>query len=161
MCSYVSPAARMLNDLPMRTIRALVNGVLQEQSRQFDTRYSPTGRPSMAPEKWRRALLRQVLSTLRSERLLMEQLDDHLLCRWFVGLNMDDAIWDPTMFSKNRERLLAGEVAQAFVDHVLAQGSDARIAVVRPLHRGWDPDGGLGGAEARSAARGEVPIAAP
>jgi transposase len=119
--SYLSPEARVPKDHPLRTIRALVEEVLKERSRQFDTLASQTGRPSIAPEKLLRALLLQVLYTIRSERLLMEQLDYNLLFRWFVGLNMDDAVWDPTVFSKNRERLLAGEVAQAFFDQVLAQ----------------------------------------
>jgi len=112
---------------PLRTIRVLVDGVLNELSRQFDTLYSHTGRPSIAPEKLLRALLLQVLYTIRSERLLMEQLDYNLLFRWFVGLNMDDAVWDPTVFSKNRERLLAGEVAQMFFDQVLARAREREL----------------------------------
>ena len=127
MFSYLSPEERVPKEHPLRTIRVLVDGVLKELSRQFDTLYSHTGRPSIAPEKLLRALLLQVLYTIRSERLLMEQLDDNLLFRWFVGLNMDDAVWDPTVFSKNRERLLAGEVAQAFFEQVLAQARDHEL----------------------------------
>ena len=127
MFSYLSPEERVPKDHPLRTIRALVNGVLKELSRQFDTLYSHTGRPSIAPEKLLRALLLQILYSIRSERLLMEQLDYNLLFRWFVGLNMDDAVWDPTVFSKNRERLLAGEVAQAFFDQVLAQAREREL----------------------------------
>jgi transposase len=120
MFSDISPEERVPQEHPLRLIRALVDAVLKELSPQLDRLYSHTGRPSIAPEKWLRALLRQVLYTMRRERLLMEQLDDNLLFRWFVGLNMDDAIWDPTVVSKNRERLLAGEVAQAFFEQVLA-----------------------------------------
>jgi transposase len=117
--------------------------VLKELSRQFDTLYSHTGRPSIAPEQLLRALLLQVLYTIRSERLLMEQLDYHLLFRWFVGLNMDDAVWAPTVFSKNRERLLVGEVAHAFFEQVLAQArkrewlSDEHFTVDGTLIEAW------------------------
>jgi transposase len=105
--------------------------------------YSSTGRPSVAPEKLLRALLLQVLYTVRSERLLMEQLDYNLLFRWFVGLNMDDPIWDPSTFSKNRERLLEGEVARAFFAQVLAQArepdllSDEHFTVDGTLIQAW------------------------
>jgi transposase len=127
MFSYLSPEERVPKEHPLRAIRVLVDGVLNELSRQFDTLYSHTGRPSIAPEKLLRALLLQVLYTIRSERLLMEQLDYNLLFRWFVGLNMDDAVWDPTVFSKNRERLLAGEVAQMFFDQVLARAREREL----------------------------------
>jgi transposase len=143
MFSYLSPEERVPKDHPLRSMRALVDGVLKELSRQFDALYSHTGRPSIAPEKLLRALLLQVLYTIRSERLLMEQLAYNLLFRWFVGLNMDDAVWDPTVFSKNRERLLAGEVAQAFFDQVLAQArkrellSDDHFTVDGTLIEAW------------------------
>src|SRR5258708_4953549 len=88
---------------------------------RFAELYSGVGRPSIAPEKLLRALLLQVLYTVRSERLLMEQLDYNLLFRWFVGLEMDDPVWNATVFTKNRERLLAGDIARAFFDRVLAQ----------------------------------------
>ncbi len=100
---------------------------MKELSPQFDRLYSPTGRPSIAPETLLRALLLQVLYTIRSERLLMEQLDYNLLFRWFVGVNMDDPIWDPSTFSKNRERLLEGDVAHAFFDQVLAQAQEREL----------------------------------
>ena len=87
----------------------------------FRKLYAKTGRPSIAPEKLLRALLLQVLYSVRSERMLMEQLNYNLLFRWFVGLNMDDAIWDATVFNKNRQRLLAGDIAAAFVEAVLEQ----------------------------------------
>jgi Transposase domain (DUF772) len=95
---------RVPKDHLLSAIRALADAVLKELSRQFDTLYSHTGRPSIAPQKWLRALLLQVLYTIRSERLLMEQLDYALLFRWFVRPIMDDAVWDPTVFSKNRDR---------------------------------------------------------
>jgi transposase len=143
MFSYLSPEERVPKDHPLRAIRALVDRVLKELSGQFATLYSHTGRPSIAPEKLLRALLLQVLYTIRSERLLMEQLDYNLLFRWFVGLNMDDAVWDATVFSKNRERLLAGEVAQAFFDRVLARArergllSDDHFTVDGTLIEAW------------------------
>ena len=119
MFSYVSPEQRVPAEHPLRMIRQMVDEVLKGLSRRFDRLYSHTGRPSIPPEKLLRALLLQVLYTVRSERLLLEQLDYNLLFRWFVGLNMDDPIWDATVFSKNRERLLKGEVAQAFFEQVL------------------------------------------
>jgi transposase len=122
--SYLSPEERVPQEHPLRTIRVIVDAALKELWPQFDRMYSHTGRPSIAPEKLLRALLLQVLYTVRSERLLMEQLDYNLLFRWFVGLNMDDPVWDPSTFSKNRERLLEGEVAHAFFDQVLAQARD-------------------------------------
>jgi transposase len=121
MFSYISPEQRVPTDHPRRPIRAMVDEILRGLSPQFDARYARTGRPSIAPEKLLRALLVQLLYSVRSERHLMEQLDDNLLFRWFVGLNMDDAVWDATVFTKNRERLLAGDIAQGFFDQVLAQ----------------------------------------
>src|SRR5215475_13942708 len=106
MWSYVPMERRIPADHPLRRMRPLVDAVLRELSPQFDGLYSRVGRPSIAPEKLLRALLLQVLYTVRSERLLMEQLDYNLLFRWFVGLEMDDPSWDPTVFTKNRERLL-------------------------------------------------------
>jgi transposase len=127
MFSYLSPEERVPPDHPLRTIRQMVDAVLNELSLQFDALYSHTGRPSIAPEKLLRALLLQVLYTVRRERLLMEQLDYNLLFRWFVGLNRDDPVWDPSTFSKNRERLLEGEVAQAFFDQVLARARERQL----------------------------------
>jgi transposase len=117
--------------------------VLKELSPQFARLYSHTGRPSIAPEKLLRALLLQVLYTVRRERLLMEQLDDNLLFRWFVGLNMDDPVWDASTFSKNGERLLEGDVAHAFLAQVLAQArerallSDDHCTVDGTLSEAW------------------------
>jgi transposase len=121
MWSYMSPEQRVPQDHPLRPIRAMVDAILAELSPAVATLYSPVGRPSIPPEKLLRALLLQVLYSTRSERLLMEQLDDNLLFRWFVGLNMDDPIWDPTVFTKNCEQLVAGDIAQAFFARVLAQ----------------------------------------
>ena len=121
MFSYISPEARVPQDHPLRAIRALVDEVLAELSPRFETLYARVGRPSIAPEKLLRAQLLQVLYTVRSERQLMEQLDYNLLFRWFVGLNMDDAVWDPTVFTKNRQRLLDGDVAMAFLERVVEQ----------------------------------------
>ena len=119
--SYISPEQRVPADHPLRPIRDMVDEILRGLSPQFEALYARTGRPSIAPEKLLRALLLQLLYSVRSERQLMEQLDYNLLFRWFVGLNMDDAVWDATVFTKNRERLLAGDIAQGFFDHVLAQ----------------------------------------
>jgi transposase len=141
--SYISPEERIPPDHPLRAIRVLVDMVLKELSPQFTRLYSHTGRPSIAPEKLLRALLLQVLYTVRSERLLMEQLDYNLLFRWFVGLNMDDPIWDASTFSKNRERLLEGDVAHAFFAQVLAQArehallSDDHFTVDGTLIEAW------------------------
>src|SRR5689334_10347716 len=114
MFSYVAPERRVPRDHPLRAIRRMTDEVLQQLSRHFAELYAATGRPSVAPEKLLRALLLQVLYSVRSERLLMEQLEYNLLFRWFVGLGMDDVVWDVTVFTKNRDRLLGGDVAQAF-----------------------------------------------
>jgi transposase len=124
MFSYISPAQRVPQDHPLRAVRSMVDVVLTELSPRFQKLYSHTGRPSIPPERLLRALLLQVLYSVRSERMLMEQLDYNLLFRWFVGLTMDDPIWDPTTFTKNRDRLLSGEIAQLFFDQVLAQARD-------------------------------------
>ena len=104
MFSYLSPEQRVPADHPLRAVRALTDEALQTMSRRFASLYATTGRPSIPPEQWLRALLLQVLYTVRSERLLMEELNDNLLFRWFVGLNMDDPVWHPTTFTKNRDR---------------------------------------------------------
>ena len=121
MFSYISAERRVPTDHPLRAIRVMVDAALKELGPRFDALYAKSGRPSIPPEKLLRALLLQVLYTVRSERMLMEQLDYNLLFRWFVGLSMDDAVWDVTVFTKNRERLLAGEVAQGFFQQVVAQ----------------------------------------
>ena len=161
MFSYLSPEQRVPMDHPLRPIRQMVDAVLRGLSPQFDALYARTGRPSIPPEKLLRALLVQLLYSVRSERQLMEQLDYNLLFRWFVGLNMDDPVWDATVFTKNRERWPAGDIAQGFFDHVLAQAY-ARTDVGAALQRRRDVAQGVGqseelSAEARgSAARGRA-----
>jgi transposase len=127
MFSYVSPEARVPAGHPLRPIRAMVDVALRGLSPSFDALYKNFGRPSIAPEKLLRALLLQVLYSVRSERMLMEQLEYNLLFRWFVGLNMDDAVWVPTVFSKNRDRLLDGDIAQKFFAQVLEQAREANL----------------------------------
>src|ERR1700751_1755770 len=119
--SYVSCSARVPKDHPLRTIRRLVDGALEALSGDFAKLYAKLGRPSIAPEKLLRALLLQAFYSVRWERQLMEQLDYNLLFRWFVGLGMDAPIWDVTVFTKNRERLVEGEIASKFMAAVLSQ----------------------------------------
>src|SRR6516225_12018440 len=119
MFSYISPDKRVPQDHPLRPIRGLVDGVLEQLSPRFNRLYARAGRPSIAPEKLLRALLLQMLYSVRSERLLMEQLDYSVLYRWFVGLSLDDPVWDATTFTKNRDRLLDGDIADAFFAEVL------------------------------------------
>jgi transposase len=127
MFSYVHLEDRVPQDHPLRAVRELANEALRRISRRLSARYSHTGRPSIPPEQLLRALLLQCFYTIRSERLLMEQLDYNLLFRWFVGLEMDDPVWDATVFSKNRERLLEGDVAEAFFQAVVAQAREAGL----------------------------------
>ena len=127
MFSYVSLEERVPADHPLRTIRRITDRALEHLSPRFGTLYIHFGRPSIPPEKLLRALLLQALYTIRSERQLMEQLDYNLLFRWFVGLGMDDAVWSPTTFSKNRDRLLDGDVAAAFFDAVVEQAKLTRL----------------------------------
>src|ERR1017187_10706526 len=141
--SYVSPEQRVPADHPLRPIREMVNAVLRTLSAEFDKIYSIGGRPSIPPERLLRALLLQVLYTVRSERMMMEQLQYNLLYRWFVGLNMDDVIWDVTVFTKNRERFLDGDIAQKFFAAVLDQAraadllSDEHFTVDGTLVEAW------------------------
>jgi len=127
MFSYLSPEERVPADHPLRPVRIIVDRVLVRMDGQFQQMYSAMGRPSIAPEKLLRALLIQVLFSIRSERLLMEMLAYNLLFRWFVGMNMDEDVWVPTVFSKNRDRLLEGEIAELFFDEVLAEAKDADL----------------------------------
>src|SRR5687768_11024327 len=127
MFSYVSLEDRVPADHPLRAIRAITDHALTQLSRRFDAIYVHFGRPSIAPEKLLRALLLQALYTIRSERQLMEQLDYNILFRWFVGLGMDDPVWTPTTFTKNRDRLLDGDVATAFFQAVLIQAETAQL----------------------------------
>ena len=121
MFSYISPEQRVAADHPLRVVRRMTDEALEGMSADFAPLYSPMGRPSIAPEKLLRALLLQVFFSVRSERMLMEQLDYNLLFRWFVGLNMDEPVWDATTFSKNRQRLLDGDIAERFLAKVLEQ----------------------------------------
>ena len=121
--SYISAEARVPPDHPLRPLRQVVDAALRRLSPRFEKLYVRFGRPSIAPEKLLRALLLQVLYTIRSERQLVEQLQYNLLFQWFVGLSVDDAVWDATTFTKNRDRLLSGEIAQAFFAEVLAEAS--------------------------------------
>ena len=127
MFSYISPEGRVPADHPLRPIRRMVDRALSELSPLFETIYSHTGRRSIPPEKLLRALILQILYSIRSERMLVEQLDYNLLFRWFVGLSMDDAIWNHSVFSKNRDRLLGSEVAVEFFERVLAQAREAKL----------------------------------
>src|SRR3974390_2463132 len=127
MFSYLSPEARVPRDHPLRPIRDMVNQALAELSGEFQAMYSREGRPSIPPEKLLRALLLQILYTIRSARLLMEQLDYNLLLRWFVGLSMDDKVWDHSVFSKNQERFLDSDLAAAFFARILKQAASAGL----------------------------------
>jgi transposase len=127
MFSYLSPEARVPRDHPLRPIRDMVNKALAELSGEFQAMYSREGRPSIPPEKLLRALLLQILYTIRSARLLMEQLDYNLLFRWFVGLSMDDKVWDHSVFSKNQERFLDSDLAAAFFTRILEQAKTAKL----------------------------------
>ncbi|HWT83935.1 MAG TPA: IS5 family transposase [Candidatus Methylomirabilis sp.] len=127
MWSYIQPEQRVPQDHPLRPIRVMVDRALKELSPRFALLYSHTGRPSIPPEQLLRALLLQAFYSVRSERQLMEQLDYNLLFRWFVGLSMDDPIWDPTVFTKNRDRLFQGDIAQAFFTAVLTQARQANL----------------------------------
>src|SRR5207245_10725623 len=133
MFSYVSPEKRVPTDHPLRPIRAMVDSILKEMSPQFAKRYADVGRPSIAPERLLRVLLLQIFYSVRSERLLMEQLQYNLLFRWFVGMAMDEAVWNHAVFSKNRERLLNEEIAEGFFQRVLERAkpdmSDGRFTV--------------------------------
>ncbi len=124
MFSYISPEDRVPRDHPLRVIRDLVDPILVRMSPQFEWLYSRCGRRSIAPEKLLRALLLQVLYTIRSERQLMEQIDYNILYRWFVGLNLDDPVWVPTVFTKNRDRLLRGQIADVFMAEVIQAAED-------------------------------------
>src|ERR1041384_2713902 len=121
MYSYLSPEQRVRENHPLRTIRAMADGALKNMSERFDAMYARTGRPSIPPEKLLRAQLIQMLYSVRSERLLMEEIDYSMLFRWFVGMNLDEPVWDVTVFTKNRNRLLEGEVAREFLCEIVQQ----------------------------------------
>src|SRR6516225_5225850 len=121
MYSYINVEDRIAQNHPLRGIRAMVDCCLKEMSLHFEALYARRGRPSIPPERLLRALLLQALYAIRSEIQLMEQIDYNLLFRWFVGLNPDDAVWDVTVFTKNRDRMMAGEVSQRLLTAVLQQ----------------------------------------
>jgi transposase len=141
--SYISAEARVPKDHPLRTIRELVRDVLGELNRNLSRLYASEGRPSIPPEQLLSALLLQVFYGIRSERQLMEQLDYNLLYRWFVGLSPDDPVWDPTVFTKNRERLQTGEVFAKFMNKLLNHPqvrpllSDEHFSVDGTLIEAW------------------------
>ena len=143
MFSYLSPEQRVPADHPLRRIRPMVDLALKALSPTFDEMYSAFGRPSIAPEKLLKALLLQVLYTIRSERMLMEQLGYNLLFRWFVGLNLDESVWGPTVYSKNRDRLREVDIAEKFFIQVLDQAraadllSDEHFSVDGTLIEAW------------------------
>jgi transposase len=141
--SYLSPEQRVRKDHPLRAVRAMVDEILHALSPEFDRMYAREGRPSIAPEKLLRAQLLQMLYSIRSERLLMEEIDYSLLFRWFVGLNLDEEVWDATTFTKNRDRLLEAEVAKLFLRQVVEQArqkgltSDEHFTVDGTLLEAW------------------------
>ena len=143
MFSYVSPEARIPAAHPLQPVRAMVDQILNELSPALSRLDARTGAPSIAPERLLRALLLQLLYSIRSERLLMEQLEYNLLFRWFVGLDMDDPVWDPAAFTMNRQRLVDGEIAHAFFERVLARAqpqgslSDEHFTVDATLTEAW------------------------
>jgi transposase len=141
--SYLSPESRVRKDHPLRTMRTMVDEVLSRLSPQFDRMYASEGRRSIAPEKLLRAQVLQMLYSIRSERLLMEEIDYSILFRWFVGLNLDEEVWDATVFTKNRDRLLEAEVAKLFLAEVVEQArekgftSDEHFTVDGTLLEAW------------------------
>jgi transposase len=143
MYSYLSPEQRVRENHPLRKIRALADEALKNLSERFDGMYSQTGRPSIPPEKLLRAQLIQMLYSIRSERLLMEEIDYSMLFRWFVGMNLDEPVWDPTVFTKNRNRLLEGDVAREFLGEVVRQAqakgltSDEHFTIDGTLIEAW------------------------
>ncbi len=143
MFSYLSPEQRVRKDHPLRAVRAMTDEILERMSPLFDAMYASGGRPSIAPEKLLRAQLLQMLYSVRSERLLMEEIDYSILYRWFVGLNLDEAVWDATTFTKNRDRLLEAAVAKEFLAQVVEQArvagliSDEHFTVDGTLLEAW------------------------
>jgi transposase len=141
--SYLSPESRVRKDHPLRAIRTMVDEVLRALSPEFDRMYARQGRPSIAPEKLLRAQMLQMLYSVRSERLLMEEIDYSILFRWFIGLNLDEEVWDATTFTKNRDRLLEADVAKQFLVEVVelarARGlvSDEHFSVDGTLLEAW------------------------
>ena len=168
MFSYVSPEERVPAKHPLRPIRAMISEALAQMDRRFEKLYSQTGRPSIAPERLIRALLLQVLYSIRSERLLVEQLEYNLLFRWFVGLSVDEPVWDHSTFSKNRDRLLEADIARELFEAIVEQArmadllSDEHFSVDGTMIEAWashksfrpkDGSGGPGAGGGRNEAR--------
>ena len=168
MFSYVSPEARVPAKHPLRPIRAMISEALAQMDGRFEKLYSQTGRPSIAPERLIRALLLQFLYSVRSERLLIEQLEYNLLFRWFVGLSVDEPVWDHSTFSKNRDRLLEADIARELFDAIIEQArmagllSDEHFSVDGTMIEAWashksfrpkDGSGGPSGSGGRNEAR--------
>ena len=143
MFSYLSPEQRVRKDHPLRGVRAMTDEILEAMSPLFDAMYAECGRPSIPPEKLLRAQLLQMLYSVRSERLLMEEIDYSILFRWFVGLNLDEKVWDATTFTKNRDRLLEAAVAREFLAQVVERArvaglvSDEHFTVDGTLLEAW------------------------
>ena len=143
MYSYVSPESRVRSNHPLRAIRTMADEALTNMTERFEAMYAKTGRPSIPPEKLLRAQLIQMLYSVRSERLLMEEIDYSMLFRWFVGMNLDEPVWDATVFTKNRNRLLEGDVAREFLGEVVEQArgkgltSDEHVTVDGTLIEAW------------------------
>jgi transposase len=143
MFSYLSPEQRVRKDHPLRAVRAMTDEILERMSPLFDAMYASGGRPSIAPEKLLRAQLLQMLYSVRSDRRLMKEIDYSILYRWFVGLNLDEAVWDATTFTKNRDRLLEAAVAKEFLAQVVEQArvagliSDEHFTVDGTLLEAW------------------------
>src|SRR5258708_5657689 len=141
MFSYISPEKRVPADHPLRPIRKMVDEILKEMSPKFAKLYSNVGRPSIAPERLLRSLLLQVFYSVRSERMLIEQLQYNMLFRWFVGMEMDEEVWNHAVYSKNRERLLNEEIAESFFQRVLERArpymSDEHFTVDGTLIEAW------------------------
>jgi len=139
--SYISPEKRVPADHPLRPIRKMADEILKEMSPQFAKLYSNVGRPSIAPERLLRSLLLQIFYSVRSERMLIEQLQYNLLFRWFVGMEMDEEVWNHAVFSKNRERLLNEEIAEEFFRRVIERAkpfmSDEHFTVDGTLIEAW------------------------
>src|ERR1700741_4454823 len=141
MYSYISPEKRVPADHPLRPIRKVVDEILKEMWPKIQKLYSHVGRPSIAPERLLRSLLLQIFYSVRSERMLIEQLQYNLLFRWFVGMEMDEAVWNHTVYSKNRQRLLNEEIAASFFARVLERSrpfmSDEHFTVDGTLIEAW------------------------
>ena len=151
--SYVGVEGRLRPDHPLRTIRVLTDETLAAMERELAALYSGIGRPSIAPQMLLRAMLLQAFYSVRSERQLMERMEFDLLFRWFVGLGADEPVWDASTFSKNRDRLLEGDVASRFLATLMASAPGEAVAVVRPLQRRRHDDPGVGVDEERQADR--------